>query len=44
MLLFVKKFPSGKGSVRRCVVMKQQPVLLWPKFGVKFSYIFTQSP
>jgi hypothetical protein len=39
-----KKFPGGKGIVRRCVVVMQQPVLLSPKFGAKSSHIFTQSP
>jgi hypothetical protein len=36
-------FPGLTGSVRRCVVLKQQPVLLSPKFGEKSSHIFTQS-
>jgi hypothetical protein len=27
VLLLVKEFPSEKGSVRRCVVVMQQPVL-----------------
>jgi hypothetical protein len=31
-----QKFPDEKGSVRWCVVMMQQPVLLLPKFGAKF--------
>jgi hypothetical protein len=39
-----KKIPGEKGSVRRCVVMMQQPVPLSPKFGAKSSHIFTQSP
>jgi hypothetical protein len=39
-----QKFPDEKGSVRRCIVMMQQPVLLSPKFGVKSSHIFMQSP
>jgi hypothetical protein len=33
-----------KGSVRRCVVVMQLPVLLSPKFGAKSSHIFMQSP
>jgi hypothetical protein len=33
-----------KGSVRRCIVMMGQPILLSPKFGVKCSHIFRQSP
>jgi hypothetical protein len=39
-----KQFPGEKGSVRRCVVVMQQPVYLSPKFGVKVSHIFKQSP
>jgi hypothetical protein len=39
-----QKLLSEKGSVRRCVVVMQQPVLLTPKFGAKSSHIFTQSP
>jgi hypothetical protein len=40
-----KTFHGGKkGSVRRFVVMMQQPVLISPKFGAKSSQIFTQSP
>jgi hypothetical protein len=35
MLFLVKKFPAEKGSVRWCIVVMQQPVLLSPKFGVK---------
>jgi hypothetical protein len=31
-----------KESVRRCIVVMQQPVLLWPKFWAKSSHIFTQ--
>jgi hypothetical protein len=41
MLSFVfgQKFPGEKGSVRRCVIVMQQPVLLSPKFGGEvFSY------
>jgi hypothetical protein len=35
-----KKFPGEKGSVRRCVVMMQQPVIFSPKFGEKSSHVF----
>jgi hypothetical protein len=44
MLFLVKKIPEEKGSVRKCVLIMQQPVLLLPKFGAKSSQIFTQSP
>jgi hypothetical protein len=37
------KFSGEKGSVGLCIVVMQHPVLLSPKFGVNFSYIFTQS-
>jgi hypothetical protein len=39
-----KKFQGKKGSVRRRVVVMQQPVLLSPKLGAKSSHIFTQPP
>jgi hypothetical protein len=39
MLLLVNN-SLMKGSVRRCVVAMQQPVLLSSKFGVKSSHIF----
>jgi hypothetical protein len=42
LVVFGKKFPGEKGSVRRCVVVMQQPVLS-PKFGAKSSHIFTQA-
>jgi hypothetical protein len=42
-VVFGKKFRGGKGSVRRCVVVMHQPVLLPPKFGSKSSQIFTHS-
>jgi hypothetical protein len=42
MLLFGKKIPMQKGSVRRFVVVMQQPVLLSQKFGAKSSHILTQ--
>jgi hypothetical protein len=38
---FGQKFLGGKESVRLCVVVVQQPVLLLPKFGTKSSHIFT---
>jgi hypothetical protein len=44
-VVFGQKFLSGtKGNVKRRLVVMQQPVLLLPKFGTKFSHIFTQSP
>jgi hypothetical protein len=41
---FGKKFLGEKGSVRRCDVVMQQPVLLLPKSGAKSSNIFTHAP
>jgi hypothetical protein len=41
-LAFCQKFPGEKVSVRRCVVVVQQPVPLLPKFGAKSSHILTQ--
>jgi hypothetical protein len=41
---FDLKFPGGKGSVRACVVLMQELVLLSSKFGAKSSNIFTHSP
>jgi hypothetical protein len=32
-VVFGNKFPGNKGSVRRCDIMMQQPVLLSSKFG-----------
>jgi hypothetical protein len=43
-LISGQKFPGKKGSVRRCVVVMQQPVILSPKFEAKFSHICIQSP
>jgi hypothetical protein len=43
-LFLVKNSLVLKGSVRRCVVMMKYLVLLSPKFGVKSSHIFRQSP
>jgi hypothetical protein len=40
-VVFGQKFPGGKGSVRRCVVMMQQPVLLSLKLHAESSHIFT---
>jgi hypothetical protein len=42
-VVFSKKIPDKKGSMRKCVVM-QQPVLLSPKFGEQFLAFFMQSP
>jgi hypothetical protein len=33
---FGQKFPGEKGSVKQCVVVMQQPVLLLPKFSEFF--------
>jgi hypothetical protein len=41
--VFGQKFPGEKGSVIRCVVVMQQPVLLLKKFRIKSSHIFAQS-
>jgi hypothetical protein len=43
-VVFGKKFLGENGSVRRCVVAIQQPVLSSPNFGEKSSHIFMQSP
>jgi hypothetical protein len=43
-VVFGQKFPGEKGSVRQCIAMMLQPVILSPKFGVKSSHIFTQWP
>jgi hypothetical protein len=43
-VVFGQTFPCGQGSVRRYVVVMQQPFLLSPKFGAKSLHIFTQSP
>jgi hypothetical protein len=39
-----QKFPGWKGSVRWCIVVMQQPVVLSPKFRSKSSHIFMHSP
>jgi hypothetical protein len=39
-VVFGQKFPGEKESVRWCIVVNKQPVLLLPKS----SHIFTQSP
>jgi hypothetical protein len=39
-----KKIRGEEGIARKCIVVMQQPVLLLPKFGVKYLYIFAQSP
>jgi hypothetical protein len=41
MLSLVKKFPGEKGSVKRCVVVMQQPVGLSPKYGAKTDFLCT---
>jgi hypothetical protein len=43
-VVFSQKFPGDKGSVKRCVVTMQQPVLSSPNFAAKSSHIFMQSP
>jgi hypothetical protein len=43
-VVFHQKFRDEEGSVKRCVIVVQQPVLLLRKFGAKSSHIFTQSP
>jgi aerobic-type carbon monoxide dehydrogenase small subunit (CoxS/CutS family) len=43
-VVFGKKVSSEKGSVSRCVVLVDEPVLLSPKFGTKSSRFFTQEP
>jgi hypothetical protein len=43
-VIFGQNFPTERGSVRWCVVVMQQPVLLSPKFGAKSPHIFAQSP
>jgi hypothetical protein len=42
-IVFSEEFHDEKGSVRRYVVVMQQPVLLSPTFGAKSSQIFTKS-
>jgi hypothetical protein len=36
-IVFDQEFNGEKGSVRRCVFVIQQPVLLSPMFGAKSS-------
>jgi hypothetical protein len=43
-VVFGQKFPGEEGSVRRCVDVMQQSVLLSPKFGAKSSHILTGFP
>jgi hypothetical protein len=40
---FGTKLSAEMGSVRWCIVVMQQPVLLSPKVEAKSSHIFTQS-
>jgi hypothetical protein len=41
-VIFGQKFLGEKGSVKWCVVVMQQPVILLPMFDAKSSHIFTQ--
>jgi hypothetical protein len=41
-VVFGQKFPGEERSVRQCVFMMPQPVLLSPKFMVKSSHNFMQ--
>jgi hypothetical protein len=41
-VIFGQKFSAEKRSVWWCVVVMQQPVLLSPNFGAKFSHFFAQ--
>jgi hypothetical protein len=43
-VVFSQKALGEKGSVRRCVIVMQQPVFLSPKFEAKSSHIFTHLP
>jgi hypothetical protein len=43
-VVFGQQFSGEKVSLRRCVVMMQQSVLLLAKLGAKSSHIFMQSP
>jgi hypothetical protein len=43
-IIFGKKFSVEKGSVRRCVVVMQQPVPLSPKIGAVCSQIVKLLP
>jgi hypothetical protein len=43
-VVFGKKSQGEEESVRRCVVMMQQSILLSPNFGEKSPQIFMQSP
>jgi hypothetical protein len=43
-VVFGKKFPGEKGSMRWFIVVMQQQVIMSPKFGAKSWHIFTQSP
>jgi hypothetical protein len=42
-VVFGQHFSSENGSVRKCVVMMQQQVLLLPNVRVKSSHISMQS-
>jgi hypothetical protein len=41
-VVFGQKLPGEKGSLRKCIVVKQHPDLLSPKFGAKSSRTFMQ--
>jgi hypothetical protein len=43
-VVFGTKFLGDKGSVKKCAVFMQPPVLFSPKFRAKSSHIFIQSP
>jgi hypothetical protein len=42
-VIFGQEFPGEDGSVRWCVAMVQQPVLLLQTFRVKSLHMFTHS-
>jgi hypothetical protein len=42
--VYGENFPGETESMRQCVVVTQEPVLLSPELGAKSSHIFTQSP
>jgi hypothetical protein len=35
VMFLVKKFPDERGSLRQCVIVMQEPVLLLPQFRLK---------
>jgi hypothetical protein len=40
-VVFGQKFPGEKGSVRWCIVVVQQPLVLSPKFRAKSAHFHT---